>query len=369
MESRVIHSVEELAVLQTVWRLHTVNEPNPFATYDWNVAVARHFLPPGTHLEVIAFSVAESVRAIFPLTRTGHRLDFLGSDLCDFQDAIADDEGDLAESLEVLLEGVRDRTIELDLTKVSERCRLFPHLAALGRSEGISFESEPHGPCPWTAVEGDDYDSIVAQFPGKATRKHLRRSLRKLKHDLCAELKVIEGFDREFYEDASRLHLGLQESKKRDSLFSRRGFPDFLEEIGKSPDIGLIGFALVAGDGSLLAFESGFERLGTYSSWIGAYDMEFADYRAGTTLQVLAMEALKKRGTGVYDFLCGGELYKFHYASDEYRVHSFRLRGKTLLAETAAGLRRFERRLRPGVKRCLQQAGVYRTGYRIDELV
>lgn len=40
-----------------------------------------------------------------------------------------------------------------------------------------------------------------------------------------------------------------------------------------------------------------------------------------------------------------------------------------MLSTTGVGLKGIERRTRPGLKRCLRLLSLYRTGYRIDELV
>jgi CelD/BcsL family acetyltransferase involved in cellulose biosynthesis len=363
-----VGSSEELSAVEAFWRRGTARVDNPFATYDWNRACLRHLGGADAAPAVLAWGRGGSLRCLFPFVRRRDRLDFLGAEICDFQDLVACSMAEAREGVEALLPRLAESGERLALSKVADRSRLHALLPEIERDPAFVLERCLVGPCPWLPIPGGDLEQVTAAF-GKATRKGARRRLRALDAAIRPRLEVVEGYDAGFLEVASGLHLARWGDGKGESLFRRGGFDGFLREVGSSPEVGLLGFGLRAPDGRLVGFELGFERLGRYHSWMGAYDAAFAEFSPGICLQLLAMAELGRRGIGAYDFLCGGELYKFRFASEEYAVHSVALAPRSLATLAGAGMRRLERRLRPGVKRCLHSVGFYRTGYRIDDLV
>lgn len=360
---RVVETSRDLSELESFWKEATRTSESPFSSWDWNQAWWEHLSSSeGRPLFLVCENSSSHPECVFPFVETEGKLDLAGADWCDFQDAIVTGECELHRGIEALFAWIHRRGLELSLTKLSQRGKLLP---ALERSEVVFdqflFDFQLHGPCPWMKIRGDGMQEITSHF-SKSTRKGLRRRIRQLREEHDAQLRVLERLEAPFLEEASRIH----RERHEESVFRDPAFVGFLRKIDQSDEVGLISFALESKEKDLIAFEIGFERSGRFFSWLGGYAPSFADYRPGTSLQTLVMEALAARGTRCYDFLCGGEKYKFHFAEEEYQVRTAKVVQKNPIQAAVIGMQRTERTIRPFVKQALQKAGLYRTSYRID---
>lgn len=353
-----------METLAPLWRRLAEADDSPFVTWDWHRAWRRHFGWSCEETPVFVWEGVAGDRCLVPMFSFDGVLEMAGFGICDFQDALADSTEAVCAAARVLCRLARRRDFVLRFSQLSERGRFLGPLLGAAAEAGMLADSTVVGPCPWLRIGGEDVEGVIAGF-GKSTRKGIRRRLRKMEEGVGGRMRSVALPDRTFFEAAAALH----RARHTRSIFDEEGFDGFLEEISRSREVGLVAFALETELGQLMAFEIGFERGGRYLSWIGGFDPAFAEYRPGISLQTLAMAELARRGTRIYDFLCGGEEYKFHFATDEYLVRSLTVQRATAWRVAVTGASRLERLARPPIKKLLRNAGLYRTKYRIDPLV
>lgn len=216
-------------------------------------------------------------------------------------------------------------------------------LRALGYLPQVSLESVPVARWEAGAMNGATWSSPWvdwASFPGwEAFQAHVAdrhrkpfssdRKLRKLGRERGAVRFEAESTD------ASLLRLCMEWksrqyrrtrvvdvfSSERIVSFFRRLFDERL----------LVVSALFAGDGPV-AIHLGCRSEGRFYYWIPAYDESAASCSPGGLLLESLLEESQRRGDREFDFLIGGEDYKFHYATD---VRLVRALGRAPLAGRA----------------------------------
>ena len=363
----VISNARDLASVESFWRASTVKEDNPFAMFDWNRAWVRHLA--AKHCDQICFVVVRrggKLRSLFPLIRKGGKLEFAASEICDFHDIIAEDDDAVPEGVDALLDWLHREKLDLSPIVLSNRGRLEQELMRRSwRGSRFLVDRKLFGPGPWLEIQGTTLQEITGQF-SKNTRKKIRRWHRILQEGPGVTQRVADQVDREFLERAGRMHQQLQREKEGGSVFDDPALTQFLLEVALSDEVGMMGTMMESSDGDWMTFDIGFVRQDRFHSWLCAYNTDYADYRPGQVSMGLLLEQLAQRGIRIFDLLCGGDLYKFHYADKEYRVHLVRVLRKTPRNRVSVGIRKIDNRLRPVAKRVLHRLGLFRTQYRID---
>ncbi|MFH1463043.1 MAG: GNAT family N-acetyltransferase [Pseudomonadota bacterium] len=85
-------------------------------------------------------------------------------------------------------------------------------------------------------------------------------------------------------------------------------------------DRGDLKLAVLFAGGEPLAMELGHDDAQAHSAWITAYNVEFSRYSPGILLFERIMQASWERGQACFDFLAGGDPYKYHYATHAWLV-------------------------------------------------
>lgn len=362
LELSVLSSRPEFEALSSWWQRCTRETDSPFQHLEWILQYIELF--PGDHRVFLVEQFGEPIAA-FPLRIEGRKVDLIGSDICDFQDVICLPRTPLSGAVSGLIQWAHSNGLFIDFRKLSNRGWLYGELSKPEWSQRFGIDDRIHGPCPFfDQMSGKTLQEITGVF-SKSTRKKVRRRLRILKEKFEPELKAMKEFDERFMAEAAVIH---RERHHSDSLFSEEGFLPFLASV-MDREPGLIHcFLLEAPEHGIMGFEIGLIKNGHYYSWMGGYDPRWSEYGIGTCLMALVMEHLGVRQVRVYDFLCGGESYKFHYNTGEYQVRSMSIRTRTPWNLAMLEVKRAFRRSKPQLKRVLESAGLYQTDYRIEGL-
>ena len=109
-------------------------------------------------------------------------------------------------------------------------------------------------------------------------------------------------------------------------------------------------------DGKPAASLYGLRYRDTFSFYQSGFDPDFSKQSVGLVMMGLAIRSALEEGCAEYDFLHGGEEYKFHWTSQSRelgRVELFPAVGAARIYRHAIGLNRTARRM---AKRVLQRA-------------
>lgn len=357
----VFLDLDEMDAILPWWEDCYTRCGNPFLNPHWIRSKVQHWLNERARF-ALYYNESGELDCLFPLRFTNREIDLIGSGICDFQDLVAPPETDIRPAVDALVAWAIGNNFFIRFRKLSTGGRLYPVFAEARWDEAYCIERPLHGPCPYFRPLADNITGITQHF-SKSTRKKVRRRLRILTEDSDPVLKSATVYDARTIEKIAEIHLARHGD---DSLFTFPGFRGFLKSVmQKAP--GLIRcYTLESEKHGFMGFEIGVVKDDTYYSWMGGYDAALADYSIGTCLMALIMEHLGSEDFTTYDFLCGGEIYKFHFSSDEYKVHSVTIRPRRLDHLARMKLQLAKRKVAPAVKHCLNRVGLYQTNYRID---
>jgi Acetyltransferase (GNAT) domain len=173
--------------------------------------------------------------------------------------------------------------------------------------------TECYTPSPlvdWTRFE--NWDAFTRHV--KSRRSNLfsdsRRRRRKLENDLGSMIFTFQDNSPEAFTSCLRCKSVKYPSTQK--LFAQPSHVRLLEELSKN-DL-LVISSLTAGK-TVLAVHLGLFWEDRFYWWIPAYEPQYAEYSPGRLLMESVMEVSYQQGHKEFDFLIGGESYKWHYAT------------------------------------------------------
>lgn len=304
-EVSVITDPAGLVALTPAWRelWRKCSVATPFQSPDWLLPWWDVFAPG--ELRVVAVHENGELTAVAPLYRDGSRLLPLGVSLSDYQDVLALD-ADALPAIAAALAAMRDvESCVFDAVR--------PGALVLGlQITGFDERMESATPCPFI-------DLAAAKPVAPSALRHLRTARRRAARR--GECVILEG-------DADNALALVAELKRLNGLRHQDGvFADpRVEAFHAAAMPGLIEqglvrlYALTIAD-EMAAVYYGFLHAGRAYAYIGGFDPAFAFESPGTILLGHAIAAAANEGAGMFDFLRGGETYKYDWgARDRFNV-------------------------------------------------
>lgn len=288
---------ERLSALEKVWHglFALARRPTPFITYEWFAALARHILKCDP--EVLLFMEDDSVTGIVPAAMAEGKMRMVGDARVTDMSGIVCTAGHEETVAEGFARLVDERGLGLDLFPLEADSSLVAGLR--DRLTGVVVEKKDVCPLLVLPQEWNDYLAGL----GAKSRHELRRKMRKLKGTVLQDLRPAD------IEILFRL-MALSDRAKDEFLTSgmRPFFRELAEVFGRSGWLRMR--ALFAGQrpaGIVLAFALG-ERVFLYNM---GFDPEYQDLSPGIVTIALDIGSAIAEGYRYYDFLRGGEDYKY----------------------------------------------------------
>jgi len=276
----------------------------------------------GAELNLSAVRQGEKIIGIAPLLIRDRTASIVGSaDVCDYVDFIVapGTEGDF---FAALLDDLRHKDIsQLDLRPLRSDSTVLTHLAAIAQNrgyqvlcheEGVSVELEL--PPTW-----DEYLAMLT----KKQRHEIRRKLRRLWEADNVAYRCIEVRQEEagaFMDTFLRL---FSLSRNEKASFMTPKMESFFRSLAElMAEIGLLRFGTIELNALPVAMIMGFDYNDSMYLYNSAYDPDYSYLSVGLLSKVLCIKESIRRGRKKWDFLKGGEPYKYHIGGREIPLYN-----------------------------------------------
>ncbi len=313
---------ESLSNLSSYWTKakYNLNWSSVFVSPDW-LRVWCQVFGSGAELFLRAVRQGENVIGIAPFLVKEKTVTFVGSaDICDYLDFIVAP-GKGKDFFSTLLDDLREKGINhLDLKPVRHDSTVLTQLADIARDRGYEVLITPED----VSLEMDlppTWDEYLAALTAKQ-RHEVRRKLRRLseagnvKHR-CLEARQEVG---DYIETFLKLFSLSREDKAR---FMTPQMESFFRSLAKTmAENGLLRFGVIEIDTQPAAITMGFDYGESHYLYNSAYDPQFNYLSVGLLCKVLCLKESIEKGKKKWDFLKGGEAYKYHLGGKE--VHLYR---------------------------------------------
>ena len=275
----------------------------------------------GAELYLRAVRQGEKIIGIAPLLVRNKTASIIGStDVCDYLDFIVAP-GKEENFFTTLLDDLRQQGINrLELEPLRPDAAALTNLVAIARQrkyevlchqEGVSVELDL--PSSW-----DEYLAML----NKKQRHEIRRKLRRLWEGDSVDYSCLEvrQEDRDFINTFLRL-FSLSREEKANFMTAR--MEAFFRSLVKAmAEIGLLRFGILELDALPVAMIMGFDYNNAMYLYNSAYDPDYSYLSVGLLSKVLCIKESIKRGKKKWDFLKGGEPYKYHIGGREIPLYS-----------------------------------------------
>lgn len=310
----VIEDMAALAALAPEWRdLWARDEKaSPFQSPAWLVPWRRAFAPGPLHVVALRRNGRLAALAPFYVEQAERaRLLPIGISLSDNLDILAEDDEAAQAVCDALLRDAPCDRVEIENTPEHGRAR------GVRDPDGWRSHQKQNEVCPVLAL-GETWDAAI---PARK-RRQWRRAVRAA--EARGGLRVVDARDRipEFLDHLSRLHHARWETRDEDGVLADEAVQRFHRLA--APELAAAGlgrFYLLECAGRIAGAYYGLAAKRRACAYIGGFDPEFATESPGAILIAHAMREANAQGAERFDFLRGGEAYKYAWGAQDEAVY------------------------------------------------
>ena len=256
-----------------------------------------------------------------PLQVTKETASFIGSaDVCDYLDFVITP-GREKDFFKVLLDDLREKGInKLDLRPLRYDSTALTQLVSIAQNQGYEVLCHPED----VSLELDlppTWNEYLAILKNKQ-RHEVRRKLRRLWEAGSAEHRCVEiGREVVDYLDIFLQLFSLSRDEK--ASFMNPKMESFFRSLAKAmAEIGLLRMGILQLDKVPAAMTMGFDYNGSHYLYNSAYDPQFNHLSVGLLCKILCLKESIEKGRKKWNFLKGGEPYKYQLGGQEVPLYS-----------------------------------------------
>jgi len=302
---------------------------NPSHSLKWNplfvlpawLKVWWQELGTGAELYLGSVRQGERVIGIAPLLVNEKTASFIGSaDVCDYLDFVVAP-GRERDFFNVLLDDLREKGIkQLDLRPLRPDSTVLTHLVSIAQNRGYEVLCHPED----VSLELDlpsTWDEYLATL-NKKQRHEVRRKLRRLWEAGSVEHHCVEvGREVGDYLDIFLKLFSLSRDEKAN--FMNPKTESFFRSLAKAmAEIGLLRLGIIKLDKVPAAMTMGFDYNDSHYLYNSAYDPQYNSLSVGLLCKVLCIKESIEKGRKKWDFLKGGEPYKYQLGGQEIPLYN-----------------------------------------------
>ena len=258
----------------------------------------------------------ETIIGIAPLLLEGEEAFFMGStDVCDYLDFIVAP-GSEHVFFDILLHDLRQKGVRrLDLKLVRFDSAVLTHLVDIARDRGYEVSCRVED----VSLELDlpiTWEEYLGMLTAKQ-RHEIKRKLRRLGETGEVNYRIIE--DSEAVPDAIDIFLRLfRESREDKKVFMTVQRESFFRSMAKAmAQARLLKSGILELDALPVAAIMYFDYNNTMYLYNSGYDPQYSSLSIGLISKVLCIKDSIEKGGRKFDFLKGGEQYKYHLGGRE----------------------------------------------------
>ncbi len=275
----------------------------------------------GAELYLRAVRQGEKIIGIAPLFVRDETAAIIGSaDVCDYLDFIVTPGGE-EDFFTTLLDDLKQQGINrLELGALKPDATVLTDLVAIARKrkydvlchqEGVSVELDL--PSTW-----DEYLTML----NKKQRHEIRRKLRRLWEWGSVDYHCLE-VSREVRDLTDTFLKLFSLSREEKANFMTTRMESFFRSLAEAmAEIGLLRFGILELDAQPAAMIMGFDYNDAMYLYNSAYDPDYSYLSVGLLSKVLCVKESIRWGRKKWDFLQGGEPYKYHIGGREIPLYS-----------------------------------------------
>jgi len=278
----------------------------------------------GAELYLRTLRQREKIIGLAPLLVNKETASFIGSaDVCDYFDFVIIP-GREQDFFKVMLDDLREKGInQLDLRPLRPDSTVLSHLVSIAQNRGYEVLCHPEDvslvldlPSTW-----DEYLAIL----NKKQRHEVRRKLRRLWEAGNVEHRCVEvGREVEDYLDIFLKLFSLSRDEK--ASFMNPKMESFFRSLAKAmAEIGLLRLGIIQLDKVPVAMTMGFDYNDSHYLYNSAYDPQYNSLSVGLLCKVLCIKESIEKGRKKWDFLKGGEPYKYQLGGQEIPLYNCRI--------------------------------------------
>jgi CelD/BcsL family acetyltransferase involved in cellulose biosynthesis len=309
----IIRDVDALDdITQAWWDLWRRDaRATPFQSPAWLIPWHRAFAPGPLH--VVALWHDERLAALAPLyieTQT-RRLLPIGISLSDNLDILAEDASAAQALVTHVLEEAPCPRVEI------ENLPSQAHTRGLSEVEGWTCREAQNEVCPFLAL-GPSWDEHV---PARK-RRQWRRAVREAQAHGDMRIEAITDRADAFLDHLARLHRARWEARAEAGLLADEAVQKFHQLAAPALlRAGLARFYLLRFAGKVTGAYYGLAAKGRAYAYIGGFDPAFSHESPGTILIAHAIAQAHEEGDKRFEFLRGGEDYKYAWGAQDEPVY------------------------------------------------
>lgn len=306
---------------------------NPKDQLDWNsIFVLPNWMKVwwqefSSDYEILLGSIRqnEQIIGIFPLKMKDSVATFIGSpDLCDYMDFIVAPGKEDVFFTTILREFNQFNIKELHLGRCRPDSTVIRYLLPMAEQLGYGVNSDQTDvslelelPKTW-----EDYLQVLS----RKQRHEVRRKLRRLEEAGDVNYRCVQVVN-ELEDNLNAFFRLFSYSNKEKACFMTVHKESFFKSIAKSmAEIGLLHFGIVELNQIIVAMIMLFNYADTVYLYNSAYDPEFDSLSVGILSKVLCLRQSIESGRKKWDFLQGGETYKYRIGGEEIPLYQCRIR-------------------------------------------
>ena len=284
----------------------------------------RHF-QPATELYLRAVREDSEIIGIAPLQITDGKAGFVGSaDVCDYLDFIIAP-GREKDFFSVLLDDLKKKDItSLELNPLRPDSAVTTVL--LDMAKGVGYETS----CQQEAVSLEldlpkTWDEYLNRL-SKKQRHEVRRKLRRLAEEGDASYRCVKpDTDAAGYMDAF-VRLFTLSKKEEKARFMSNNMETYFRSLAEAmAKIGILRFGILEVGKEAAAMIMGFDYNDTMYLYNSAYDPKYDYLSVGLLSKILCIKESIESGRKTWDFLKGGERYKYDTGGNEIPISNCRI--------------------------------------------
>jgi CelD/BcsL family acetyltransferase involved in cellulose biosynthesis len=264
---------------------------------------------------------AERIIGFAPLLVNKETASFIGSaDVCDYLDFVITP-GRERDFFKILLDDLREKGIKkLDLRPLRPDSTVVTQLVSVAKKRGHKVTCHPED----VSLELDlppTWNGYLAILNNKQ-RHEVRRKLRRLWAAGNVEHHCVEvSREVEDYLDTFLKLFSLSKDEK--ASFMDAKMESFFRSLARAmAEIGLLRLGVLQLDNVPVAMTIGFDYNDSHYLYNSAYDPQFSDLSVGLLCKVLCLKESIEKGRKKWNFLKGGEPYKYQLGGQEVPLYS-----------------------------------------------
>lgn len=331
-----------------------------FLTWEWLFTWWKH-LAAGARLHLLTVRSGDELVAIAPLLLRRRRaleapfpvLEFLGESAgSDYLDLILR-QGAEADAVRALSDYLDGKRLALRLIRLRSGASATA-LAAELEQRGWRRDAAQTDVCPLMRLLEPSWDGYLSTLPSK-DRVDFRRRLNNLhkRFTVCFNVAMTEEARREALDALFALHDSRWQGRGGSTALHTQALQAFHDEVSQlALERGWLRLFVLVLDGRPAAAQYSFRYGMTFYDYQKGFDPAYARHAVGVLTIGLTVKHAIEEGATEFDFLHGGEPYKFRWARETRELTRLELsvpgaRGATyrLLVAGSGGARRAARRL------------------------